>query len=52
MERNFLIDIADLHPPVIKRKIRSEYNPWMTNEINTMSYHRDSLKKKAVKQGL
>ena len=28
--------------------MKSEYKPWLTNEIKTMSYHRDYLKKKAI----
>jgi hypothetical protein len=27
------LEIADLHSPVIRRKVKSEYNPWMTNDI-------------------
>ena len=43
------MEIADIHAPVLKRKVKSEYNPWMTNEIKNMSYHRDFLKRKAIK---
>ena len=41
--------VADTHAPVLKRKVKSEHNPWMTNQIKTMIHHRDFLKKKAVK---
>ena len=41
--------VADTHAPVLKRKVKSEHNPWMTNWIKTIIHHRDFLKKKAVK---
>jgi hypothetical protein len=47
MERVFL-QIADKHAPLRLRKVKSEYTPWLTNEIKNMSYRRDFLKKKAV----
>jgi hypothetical protein len=47
MERVFL-QIADKHAPLRLRKVKSEYTPWLTNEIKNMSYHGDFLKKKAV----
>ena len=37
--------VADTHVPVLKRKVKSEHNPW----IKTMIHDRDFLKKKAVK---
>ena len=36
------------HAPLRLRKVKSEYTPWLTNEIKNISYHRDFLKKKAV----
>ena len=33
------------------RKVRSEYAPWITENIKRHIYHRDFLKKKAVKTG-
>ena len=45
-----LLGVADRHAPLKTRKGKSEYNPWMTNEIKALSYHRDFMKKKAVKQ--
>ena len=47
--KEIFLEIADIHAPVLKRKVKSEYNPWMTNEIKNMSYHRDFLKRKAIK---
>ena len=39
------------HAPQITRKVKSEYTPWMTNNIKKQIYHRDFLKKKAIKTG-
>ena len=38
-----------MHAPPIIRKVRSEYAPWITNHIKRMIFHRDFLKKKAIK---
>ena len=43
--------VADVHAPQITRKVKSEYTPWMTNNIKKQNYHRDFLKKKAIKTG-
>ena len=43
------LGVADHHAPLKTRKVKSEYNPWMTNKIKSLSYHRDFLKKKAIK---
>ncbi len=46
--------VADVHAPQITRKVKSEYTSWMTNnikEIVKQIYHRDFLKKKAIKTG-
>ena len=40
--------IADTNAPLRARKVRSDRQPWMTNEIKKLSFHRDYLKKKAV----
>ena len=38
--------------PQITRKVKSEYTPWMTNNIkNRFIIDRDFLKKKAIKTG-
>ncbi len=47
--KEIFLEIADILAPVLKRKVKSEYNPWMTNEIKSMSHHRDFLKRKAIK---
>ena len=45
--RIFLL-IADINAPTRLRKVRSDRQPWMTDEIKKLSFHRDYLKKKAV----
>ena len=45
--KTFLL-IADINAPVRLRKVRSDRQPWMTDEIKKLSFHRDYLKKKAV----
>ncbi|CAB3997753.1 Hypothetical predicted protein [Paramuricea clavata] len=45
--RIFLL-IADINAPIRSRKVRSDRQPWMTDEIKKLSFHRDYLKKKAV----
>ena len=45
------LEIADWHAPVKQRRIRSEYKPWLTDQIKKLSYHRDYLKKQAIKFG-
>ena len=40
-----------MHAPQMTRKVRSEYAPWVTENIKRHIYHRDFLKKKAVKTG-
>ena len=47
----FLQLVADVHAPQITRKVKSEYTPWMTNNMKKQIYHRDFLKKKAIKTG-
>ena len=46
--KGIFLQIADKHAPLRLRKVKSEYTPWLTNEIKNTSYHRDFLKKKAV----
>jgi hypothetical protein len=43
--------ISDMHAPQRTRKVKSEYAPWITENIKRNIYHRDFLKKKAVKTG-
>ena len=40
-----------MHSPQMTKKVRSEYVPWITDTIKKSIYHRDFLKKKAVKTG-
>ena len=42
------LQIADHHAPLRLSKVKSEYKPWLTNEIKNISHRRDFLKKKAV----
>ena len=49
-KREFL-KVSDKHAPIRHRKVRSEYKPWLTQDIKKLSYHRDYLKQKAVKLG-
>ncbi|CAB3995392.1 Hypothetical predicted protein, partial [Paramuricea clavata] len=35
--------------PIRQRRVKSEYKPWLTNEIKQMSYRRDYLKKQSIK---
>ena len=41
--------IADKHAPLRSRRVKTDLQPWITDEIKKLSYHRDYLKKKAVK---
>ena len=43
------LEIADFHAPIRRKKIKSEYKQWLTNEIRSMSYHRDYLEKQAIR---
>jgi hypothetical protein len=38
-----------VHAPTRIRKVRSEYAPWLTSNIKKSMYHRDYLKKMAIK---
>ncbi len=52
-KEKFLL-VADMHAPLVIRTVRSEhvpYLPWLTSEIKAKMYHRDFVKKKAVKTG-
>ncbi len=43
------LQIADVHAPPRSKKVKGARQPWMTDEIKKLSFHRDYLKKKAVK---
>ena len=45
------MSIADFHAPEITKKVRSEYAPWVRDNIRQVMHQRDFLKKKAVKTG-
>ena len=47
--KNKFLSVADKHAPIRQRRVKSEYKPWLTNEIKQMSYHRDYLKKQSIK---
>ena len=47
--KEIFLDIANQHAPLRLRRVKSEYSPWMNNEIKKLSHHRDYLKKKAVR---
>ncbi|CAB3999680.1 Hypothetical predicted protein [Paramuricea clavata] len=38
-----------MHIAIRQRRVKSEYKPWLTNEIKQMSYRRDYLKKQSIK---
>ena len=40
--------VADLHAPPITRKVRSEYAPWITENIKKSMQNRDYLKKRPL----
>jgi hypothetical protein len=41
--------ILEKHAPTRLRKVRSEYAPWLTENLKKSMYHRDYLRKMAVK---
>lgn len=45
------LSVPDCYAPQITRKVKNEHSPWMTHNIKKLIYHRDFLKKKAVKIG-
>jgi hypothetical protein len=45
------LSVADKHAPIRQRRVKSEYKPWLTNQIKQMSYHRDYLKRQSIKLG-
>ncbi|CAB4006694.1 RNA-directed DNA polymerase from transposon BS, partial [Paramuricea clavata] len=36
--KNKFLSVADKHAPIRQRRVKSEYKPWLTNEIKQMSY--------------
>ena len=49
-KEKFLL-VADMHAPPVIRRVRSQHVSWLTSEIKTKMYHRDFLKRKAIKTG-
>ena len=48
---NLFVEVINIHAPLKKRRIRNKPSPWLTHDIKKMMYHRDYLKRKAVKGG-
>ena len=46
---SIFLQIADKHAPRRSRRVKTDQQPWLTDEIKKLSYHRDYLKRKAVK---
>ncbi len=38
--KNKFLSVADKHAPIRQLRVKSEYKPWLTNEIKQMSYHK------------
>ena len=51
MESKIFTSSADMHAPLVTRRVRSEHAPWLTSEIKRKIYDRDFLKKKSVRNG-
>ena len=43
------LQIADINTPLRSKRVKSNRQPWITDEIKKLSFHRDYLKKKAIK---
>lgn len=43
-----VLSLADKHVLLRQRKVRSNYNPWITADIKYFGHRRDFLKQKAV----
>ena len=46
--KEVFLNISEKHAPIRRKKVKSEYKPWLTNEIKELCYRRDYLKKKAI----
>jgi hypothetical protein len=49
--KTIFLSVADFHAPERTKKVRSEYAPWITENIKQTMRRRDFLKKKAIKTG-
>ena len=47
--KNRFLHVAEKHAPTRQRRVKSDYKPWLTEHIKKQCYHRDFLKKQAVK---
>ena len=47
--KNRFLHVAEKHAPTRQRCVKSDYKPWLTEHIKKQCYHRDFLKKQAVK---
>ena len=43
------LSIAGKHAPVKQRRVKREFKPWITSEIKHLIYHRDYLKRQAIR---
>ena len=51
MWKNKFLDICNKHVPLIKVRLKTRKNPWITPDIVKMMYERDHLHARAVKYG-
>ena len=49
--KTIFLSVADFQAPEGTKKVRSEYAPWITENIKQTMRRRDFLKKKAFKTG-
>ena len=45
------LEISDKHVPLVTRRMKKRFKPWVTHDIIQMMYKRDYLKKLAIKTG-
>ena len=45
------LEISDKHVPLVTRRLKKRFKPWVTHDIIQMMYKRDYLKKQAIKTG-
>ena len=49
LKPNLLLSRTSAHAPIKQRRVKSEFKPLITNEIRRLSYHRDYLKRQAMR---
>ena len=47
--KHIFVRVVDRHAPPITKEVRSQYAPWITNEIKNLMHRRDFLEKKSSK---